>query len=341
VAVTSCAGCAALTHFRGLTMAYCPVREGLDPAAVRGADTAICRLQTTPSGAEGRKPVRSAGRASARFVKPRLPMPGRIPLLVLAFVVTPSVARAQPPGDEVITAPRLVVLTTVKTKEAGRREALRAARLLDYPIAMDTVSAVPGRRSFIGQVVTLHRNLEGGILVSSYLGDASDVEGPLREARRYFRGARVLSTVMSQGEASDGWVDTPFVPAGMLLVGSFRNYQAAVRAAKAFSDAAAIPYSSQGYVLDKSRGMILPDDDPDEMYRGRYVPRRDDQGCGAERCVTVERSEGYEGFRPGLYIVVAGIVRRDADAKGRLAEARQIVPSAYVRQTILYMGCRH
>jgi hypothetical protein len=207
---------------------------------------------------------------------------------------------------------------------------------------MDTVWAVPRRRSFIGRVVTLHRNLKGGIMVSSYLGDASDVEGPLREAKRYFRGARVLRTVIAQAEASDDWVDTPFVPAGLLLVGGSRSYQVAVRAAKAFSDATAIPYSSQGYVFDKSRGMILPDDDPDEAYRGRYLPRRYDHGCdGDERCVTVERSEGYEGFRPGLYVVVAGIVGKDAEASSRLAEARRIVPGAYVRQTILYMGCRH
>jgi hypothetical protein len=261
---------------------------------------------------------------------------------MLALSVTPSVVRAQPPGDKVITAPRVVVLATVRTKQAGRREALRAARLLDYPIAMDTLSTVPPRRSFVGPVVTLHRNLKGRFLVSSYLGDASDVEGPLREAKRYFRGARNLPTVMLQGEASDGWVDTPFVPAGLLLVGSSRDYHAAVRAAKAFSDASAIPYSSQGLVFDELRGLIIPDDDPDESYRGSYLSRRYDDGCdGSERCVTVERSEGYEGFRPGLYIVVAGIVRKDAEARSRLAEAQRFVPAAYVRHTILYMGCRH
>jgi hypothetical protein len=190
-------------------------------------------------------------------------------------------------------------------------------------------------------VVTLHRNREGKILVSSYLGDAGEVEDKLREARRYFRVARVVPMVMLPDEASDSWIDTPFIPGGLLVVGSSRKYHEAVRAAKSFSRAAAMPYSSQGYVLDESRGMVLPDDHPDDIHAGEYLPRRYDGACDGERCVTVERSEAYEGFPNGYYLVVAGIVGRDAEAKSRLAQARRIVPTAYVRQTILYMGCRH
>jgi hypothetical protein len=149
----------------------------------------------------------------------------------------------------------------------------------------------------------------------------------------------VRSPEESQG--SDGWIDGPYIRAGLLVVGSHRSYHAAVRAAKTFSDASGLRYSSQGMIFDKSRGLIIPDDDPDEAYRGRYVPRRYDNGCDQQRCVTVERSGGYDGFRPGLYIVVAGILGRDADANARLKQAQRIVPTTYVRQTILYLGCMH
>jgi hypothetical protein len=231
----------------------------------------------------------------------------------------------------------------VNTREAGRREALRAAKLLGHSIAMDTVSAVPPQRRYAGAVITLHRSSSGRIVVTSYLGDVSDVEGHLRAAKRYFPKATVVPTLLppEQSQGTDGWIDRPYVRAGLLVVGSHRSYHAAVRAAKTFSDASGISYSSQGMIFDEPRGLIIPDDDPDEAYRGQYVPRRYDDGCDQGRCVTVERSDGYDGFRPGLYIVVAGIVGRDAEAKARLKQAQRIVPTAYVRQTILYMGCMH
>ena len=183
-------------------------------------------------------------------------------------------------------------------------------------------------------------------MVTSYLGDLRDAHEHLRAARRYFRSARLIPAVLPpEGSLdADGVVDSPYSSASILVVGSYSSYQVAVRAAKVFSDASGLPYSTQGMVFDQSRGLIIPDNDPDEAWRGRYLPRRYD-GCGSgfdhHRCVTVERSEGYDGFHSGLYIVVAGILGRDAEARRRLEEARRIVSTAYVRQTVLYMGCLH
>jgi hypothetical protein len=266
----------------------------------------------------------------------------RILVFAIAFFGAAARVRAQPPDRQVITVPRIVVLGTVDSREAGRREALRAAEFLGYSIAMDTVASVPPQRRYTGAVITLHRNPGGRIVVTSYLGDGSDVGGYLRAAKRYFPEATVVHAVLppEESQGSDDWIDRPYIRAGLLVVGSHRSYHAAVRAARTFSDASGIPYGSQGMIFDESRGLIIPDDDPDEAYRGRYVPRRYDS-CDQERCVTVERSDGYDGLRPGLYIVVAGILGRDADARARLRQAQRFVPTAYVRQTILYMGCMH
>ena len=103
--------------------------------------------------------------------------------------------------------------------------------------------------------------------------------------------------------------------------------------------ASGIEYDGRGLIYDAKRGLIWPDDSDDETYAGQYAPRRDDW-CRDKACVSVERSEAYEGFRPGLYIVVAGIVGRK-DAGARLEAARRIVPTAYVKETTLYMGCMH
>ncbi len=283
-----------------------------------------------------------AGRVSARLVKHIRAVRIRVLVFIASFGTASSV-RAQPPDGQVITAPRVVVLATVDTRDAGRREALRAAKLLGYSIAMDTVSTVPRQRRYVGEVIALHRNRSGKIAVTSYLGDVSDVDGHLRAAKRYFPKATVVPTVLppEERQGSDGWIDRPYIRAGVLVVGSHRSYHAAVRAAKTFSETSGISYSSQGMIFDEARGLIIPDDDPDEAYRGQYVPRRYDDACDQGRCVTVERSDAYDGFRPGLYIAVAGILGRDAEARARLKQAQRIVPTAYVRQTILYMGCMH
>jgi len=273
-------------------------------------------------------------------------MPNRILLFSVAFLGLASPARAESRSPQPTTAPRVVVLSTVHTKEGARRDALRAAKLLGYPIAIETISTVPRNRNHLGAIIALHRNPRGSIVVTSYIGDVQDAHAHLQAARRYFPSAKVVPTVLppEDGDGS-GWVAGPFISAGLMVVGSHRSYHAAVRAAKTFSTASGIPFSTQGMIFDKSRGLIIPDDDPDEALRGQYVPRRYDYGCGngfsSERCVTVERSDGYDGLRPGLYIVVAGILGRDAEARIRLAEARRIVATAYVSQTILYMGCRH
>jgi hypothetical protein len=97
-------------------------------------------------------------------------------------------------------------------------------------------------------------------------------------------------------------------------------------------------------IYDKERGLIWPDDSADEAWAGAYAPRRYDSECGlvpSKPCITVERSEAYEGFKPGLYIVVGGILDRSEEREKRLAAARKLVPGAYVKQTAIYMGCVH
>jgi hypothetical protein len=49
----------------------------------------------------------------------------------------------------------------VDTKEAARREALRAVNLLGDYIAIDTVETVPAQRRYGGAVIALNRNPAG------------------------------------------------------------------------------------------------------------------------------------------------------------------------------------
>lgn len=241
---------------------------------------------------------------------------------------------------ESIKVPRMIVIATLDGIEAGRREARRAAKLLGYALAVETLTKAPARREYVGHVITLLRRADGRIAVTAYLGDEKDTAAALATVRKAFPTAvSVATTVRADARGAD---EVPYVLAGLVIVGSHATYRAAVAAAKAFGAASGIAYESQGMIYDAKRGLILPDDDDDEIYAGHYVRRRYDT-CGSRGnpCVTVERSDAYEGFRPRLYIVVAGVVGRGAEADERLKLARKFVPSAYIKQTTLYMGCIH
>jgi hypothetical protein len=236
------------------------------------------------------------------------------------------------------SAPHEVVLTVVHSQEQAQRAILRAASVLDYPIDWDTAFDVPARRSHLGPVITAHRTAANRIAVTSYLSQDEDVGEQLRAARRAFPGAKSVAVTLPP-DATDEFY-TPYVLGRVLVVSSHRSYAAAVRAAKSYGHEAGIPYDTRGMVFDDERGLIWPDNDEDDIWAGQYAPRRDDTAGCPSGCVTVERSSAYTNFEPGLYIVVAGIVDRE-EARERLTMARRYAPYAYVKQTVLYMGCMH
>ena len=90
----------------------------------------------------------------------------------------------------------------------------------------------------------------------------------------------------------------------IVILGSFKAFKEADADARAISRASGVPFSLEGKVYDKERGLILPDDDPDTLYAGTYYPRRDDTAhlpghAEGVEYVSIERSEAYPGLRPG------------------------------------------
>lgn len=237
----------------------------------------------------------------------------------------------------------MIVLTTARDAASGRREANRAADRLGHAIAPDTLRKPGARRIYLGAVVTLQRAADNGFEVTSFLGDEGDAVEELKAARKYYAHARMVPVELPKN-STDEWIDTPFYRLGILVVGSYRSYGEALRAARSLSARSGLPYGDRGMIHDKKRGLIWPDNSSDEMWAGRYAPRRYDDECniaGSGPCLTVERSGAYEGFTPGLYIVVSGILDRSEDRATRLAAAREVVPGAYVKQTTVYLGCTH
>lgn len=116
--------------------------------------------------------------------------------------------------------------------------------------------------------------------------------------------------------------------------------------AEKIAKASGVPFSMEGRVYDKKRGLIYPDDFDDEVFRGAYVARRYDTTVLAGKedetvFLSVERSDGYEGFKPGFYVVVAGILENKSEAGSRANRFRPWAATAYVKKARIYMGCLH
>ena len=125
-----------------------------------------------------------------------------------------------------------------------------------------------------------------------------------------------------------------------------KSFDSARADAMRISKAAGIPFSMEGRIYDKKRGLIYPDNFDDEVFRGSYVARRYHTARLSEKqtdteYLSVERSDGYDGFKPGFYIVVAGIQQTSAAAEKQVKRFAAWAPTAYPKKTKIYMGCMH
>lgn len=130
------------------------------------------------------------------------------------------------------------------------------------------------------------------------------------------------------------------------ILSAYKSFAAAKADAEKISRAAKVPFSMEGRVYDKKRGLIYPDDFEDEAFQGGYVARRYDKtylGSSTQETVylSVEKSAAYQGFRPGYYIVVAGIGESRDPMLQRVAKFKAWAPTGYVKKTKIYMGCLH
>jgi hypothetical protein len=58
--------------------------------------------------------------------------------------------------------------------------------------------------------------------------------------------------------------------------------------------------------------------------------------------VSVERSDAYESFRSGLFVVIATSGEPgSAEVASSLKKARAVYPDAYVNEEKVYHGCMH
>ncbi|MFH1468850.1 MAG: hypothetical protein ABIO70_30965 [Pseudomonadota bacterium] len=133
-------------------------------------------------------------------------------------------------------------------------------------------------------------------------------------------------------------IPEPLVEKAFLLVAAAKDWDTARSTASQAAQALALelkvevaPLPGGGLTFPAATCTASGFEHPCYVARGRY-----DDGA----FVSVEWSSDYQGFTPGLYIVVAAS-GPEAEVKPHLAAARELYPDAYIKKAKVWMGCIH
>jgi hypothetical protein len=170
----------------------------------------------------------------------------------------------------------------------------------------------------------------------------SSVGSPCREVAA-LAASLLLATLAVRGSAeTDEPEPDPWVPVAFVIVRSTPDYGQARSVAERAAAQLAVPLNLRGLVYDPAHGLTWPKEecDKDPLYpfpcyvaRGRFDP-------GVY--ISVERSDAYESFRPGLFVVIAASGEPgSAEVASSLTKARAAYPDAYIKEEKVYHGCMH
>jgi len=165
---------------------------------------------------------------------------------------------------------------------------------------------------------------------------------PIMSFRACLLAAVVLFGATLNNHAQEEFLENKYVS----ILSAYPKYADAHRDAKKIAAASGTPYSSEGRVYVNNRGLIYPDNYTDDVFAGNYVARRYNttvlpNQTNETEFLSVERSDGYPGFRPGYYIVVAGIYDSADPARKQAAKYKAWAPTGYAKKTKIFMGCLH
>lgn len=146
-------------------------------------------------------------------------------------------------------------------------------------------------------------------------------------------------SVFAQDEAEDITLGGPYADMSYVIVHSTKDYDASLKMAKEASKQLGFKLNLRDYYEDKENGGLKTDVECGCGEIHEYWPRSDYQ---TQKFVSIEYSNGFEGFTKGYYIVViANGEKKNRDLKKILRQARKHYKDAYAKTTSVYMGCSH
>jgi hypothetical protein len=133
------------------------------------------------------------------------------------------------------------------------------------------------------------------------------------------------------------------VPKDIVILQSTRDYAAALAGARQAAVKLQRPFQLRDNHPNKALGLSLTkaDCEGDGYDFPCYQPRG--QGAAEDSdYLSVEYSDGYDGFAKGYYIVVAALAQpNSANLRQTLARVHRAYPTAYAKRTAVWFGCMH
>ncbi len=133
-------------------------------------------------------------------------------------------------------------------------------------------------------------------------------------------------------------------PREFVIVHATRDYNAALKTARDASRHLKFPLDLNGNKPHKTAGLSpsKADCEGSAWDYPCYTPRGNGSPAENPRFVSIEWSNGYEGFAPGYYIVVVADGEPGSEvSRGALASAKKHYKDAYAKTTRVWYGCMH
>ncbi|CAN5820743.1 hypothetical protein BH11VER1_BH11VER1_35070 [soil metagenome] len=150
--------------------------------------------------------------------------------------------------------------------------------------------------------------------------------------------------LISSCAGTAGVSDTETQNRWLVVLGTYEDFPAAKHDAEAYAKAIGTPFSMSGMVFDE-KGLHLPNNDPDQIYAGDYLLRRFNTASIGDVVVqehlSIEKSGAYAGFSPGDYLIVASVAESAKEASLLLKRVKPSAPRAFVKKTLIFLGCMH
>lgn len=127
-----------------------------------------------------------------------------------------------------------------------------------------------------------------------------------------------------------------FIDQSFLIIASSTDFDSAQKTAQIAKRKLGLDYPPSIYYPDKSEGFKTDEACGCGEIHG-YFPRG---GYDNGNYVSIEFSSGYEGFAEGYYIVIVSNGEKELVQK-ELPNVKKHFTQAYIKNSEIYIGCRH
>jgi hypothetical protein len=143
----------------------------------------------------------------------------------------------------------------------------------------------------------------------------------------------------SEGDSLDSTeTDNEFQIFYLVTIAEGNNYDSLVKIAHAAAKKLNLKYDQLNRIYKPGKGIILKEDDEDEIYRGAYFPRR-----LAGNFVSIEMKDAFikSETQPMRMLVISNIFELASQADSVVKLVKNKFPSAQSVEAKLFTGCMH